>query len=365
MTTAYTAAQIFTGTEWHSDHAILVRDNKVHALLPIGELDKGIPVQNFPGSFIAPAFIDIQLYGAHGTLLSVEPNPKTVSNIKEYCRAGGAALCLPTVATNTKEVFKKSIDAVRLYWEEGGEGVWGLHLEGPWINSIKRGAHLEHLIHTPEIDEVTEILNYGKGIIKMITLAPEVCSLDVVKLIQAHGIIVAAGHTNATFEEATGAFDGGIGTVTHMYNAMSPLGHRAPGMVGAVMAHEQVTASIIADGHHVDFAAIKIAKEIMKERLFIITDAVTETADGPYQHQRAGDKFESAGILSGSAITMFGSFKNLVQKVGIEKGEALRMCSLYPARVLGCDNAYGKIEPGYPANLVIIDNDLSGARPGF
>jgi N-acetylglucosamine-6-phosphate deacetylase len=365
MTTAYTAAQIFTGTEWLSDFAILVEDNKVHSLLPTSELDKSMAVQDFPDRFIAPAFIDIQLYGAHGTLLSVEPNPQTVSNIKEYCRGGGAALCLPTVATNTKEVFKRSIDAVRQYWEGGGDGVWGLHLEGPWINSIKRGAHLEHLIHAPENEEVTEILDYGKGVIKMITLAPEVCTLDVVKLIQAQGVIVAAGHTNATFEEATNAFDGGIGTVTHLYNAMSPLGHRAPGVVGAVLAHDKVTASIIADGHHVDFAAIKIAKEIMKERLFIITDVVTETTEGPYQHQRAGDKFESAGILSGSAITMFDSFRNLVQKVGIERGEALRMCSLYPARVLGCANAYGKIEPGYPANMVIIDNDLAGAKPSF
>ena len=365
MTTAYTAAQIFTGTEWHEHLAILVEDGKVQSLLPINELDGRMPVQHFADSFIAPAFIDIQLYGAYGTLLSVAPDSKTVSNIKEYCRLGGATLCMPTVATNTKEVFKRSIDAVTQYWEEGGEGVWGLHLEGPWINKIKRGAHLEHLIHAPEIDEVREILAYGKGVVKMITLAPEVCSVEVVKLIQAAGVVVAAGHTNATYQEATVAFDGGIGTVTHLYNAMSPLGHRAPGMVGAVMAHQKVRASIIADGHHVDFPAIKIAKEIMKERLFVITDAVTETADGPYQHQRAGDKFESAGILSGSAITMFGSFKNLVEKVGIEKGEALRMCSLYPAEVLGCADTYGKIAPGYVSNLVVINNDLVGAHTNF
>ena len=192
----------------------------------------------------------------------------------------------------------------------------------------------------------------------MITLAPEVCSAEIMQLIRNEGILISAGHSNATYEEATEAFDEGITTVTHLYNAMSPLQHRAPGMVGAVLAHNKVHSSIIADGHHVDFAAIKIAKSIMKERLFVITDAVTDTAEGLYQHQRSGDKYECGGTLSGSAITMFQSFKNLVNKVGIEADEALRMCSLYPARVLGCEGQYGKIAPGYTAQFVVIDKQL-------
>ena len=358
QTTAYTAERIFTGTEWLTDKAVIVAVDKIQSIISLSELNGTENLRNFAGSFIAPAFIDVQLYGAYGKLLATYPNAESVSLINTYCRAGGAVLCLPTVATNTKEVFYACIDAVRDYWNSGGKGVWGLHLEGPWLNKLKRGAHTASLIHAPEIEEVASLLQYGKGIIKMITLAPELCSAEVIQLIRAEGVIISAGHSNVAFEEATKAFNEGITTVTHLYNAMSPLQHRAPGLVGAVLAHNKVKSSIIADGHHVDFAAIKIAQAIMKDRLFVITDAVTETSEGLYRHQPAGDKYECDGILSGSAITMFQSFRNLVHKVEIEVDEALRMCSLYPAQMLGCDGQYGKIAPGYAAQFILVDKQL-------
>ncbi len=140
---------------------------------------------------------------------------------------------------------------------------------------------------------------------------------------------------------------------------MSPLQHRSPGLVGAVMNDDTITASIIPDGHHVDYAAIKIAKAVMKERLFAITDAVTDTAEGYYKHQLTGDKYEADGILSGSALTMNKALQNLVQHAGIELGEALRMCSYYPARVIRKDNEYGKIEKGYKAKMVVLDNEMN------
>ena len=357
QTTVYSADKIFTGTSWLTDVAIVVQDNKVHSIVPLSSLNENIEVKKFTNCFIAPAFIDIQLYGAYKRLLSAYPDVETLSAINEYSRVGGASLSLPTVATNTKDVFYKCIDAVRDYWKQGGEGIYGLHLEGPWINKEKRGAHLESLIHSPTEDEVKEILEYGKGVIKIITLAPEVCSDEVIKLIQSYNVIISAGHTNATYQEAMAAFDNGINTVTHLYNAMSPLQHRAPGVVGATMLHEKVRASIIADGYHVDFAAIKVAKEMMKERLFVITDAVTETAIEPYKHELNGDKYECAGTLSGSALNMHRSFTNLVNKAGIEVEEALRMCSLYPAEVLGCDELYGKIAPGFSAQLLVINKE--------
>jgi N-acetylglucosamine-6-phosphate deacetylase len=357
QTTIFSADKIFTGEEWLTDVAIVTETGKIKSLIPVSSINKNIEIKKFDGCFLAPAFIDMQLYGAHKKLLAVHPSPETLSLINDYCRTGGAALFLPTVATNTKEVFYKCIDAVRAYWKQGGKGVYGLHLEGPWLNKEKKGAHIESLIHSPSLDEVKELLDYGKGIIKLITLAPEVCSIEVVELIQSHNIIISAGHSNASFEEATAAFNRGISTVTHLYNAMSPLQHRAPGLVGAVLAHDKVRSSIIADGYHVDFSAIKIAKAIMKERLFVITDAVTETNEGFYQHKLNGDKYECNGILSGSAITMHGSFLNLVNKVEIEIGEALRMCSLYPAQMIGCHHLYGKIAPGYAAQFVAINKN--------
>ena len=355
--TAHLPQQIFTGTEWFTDYVIITENGKVTELIPETQLPENIASKKYEG-FFAPAFIDLQIYGAHKKLLAVYPDPETLSLMQSFCSNGGAMQFLPTVATNTKEVVYKCIDAVRQYWQQGGKGVYGLHLEGPWLNTEKRGAHLKELIHPPAKDEVVDLLEYGKGIIKMITLAPEVCSDEIIQLILSNNIIISAGHSNAKYEEAMQHFDNGIMVITHLYNAMSPLQHRSPGLVGAAFRHNKVMSSIIADGHHVDYAAIKIAKSIMKERLFVITDAVTETNEGHYRHQLNGDKYECNGVLSGSALTMHSSFINLVKKAGIEAEEALRMCSLYPAQVIKADHIYGKIAPGYAAQFVVINKEL-------
>jgi N-acetylglucosamine-6-phosphate deacetylase len=359
-TRAYSAAKIFTGDAWLHDHVIIVDQSVIAAVIPSGSLPTNIVVQHFPDAILAPAFIDLQIYGAHGKLLAVYPEADSLFKLNEYCRGGGAAYCLPTVATNAYEVFYKSIDAIKEYWAKGGEGVLGLHIEGPWIHPAKKGAHIESLIHSPSLEQAKALLEYGKGVIKIITLAPEVCSQEVIDLILSYDVIISAGHSNASYTEALNSFTKGITAVTHLYNAMSPLQHRAPGLVGAAMDSKKVMASIIPDGHHVDYAAIRIAKEVMKERLFVITDAVTETTEGYYPHRLEGDKFVSNNILSGSALTMAKAVKNLVEHAGIELREALRMCSLYPARVMGLEKELGKIEKSYQAKLVLLNerNDV-------
>ena len=354
----YIADRIFTGENWLTNHAVIVSDGKIERIIPVSSLSSSQHTEQFDNCFIAPAFIDLQIYGAYGKLLAVFPEADSLHKLKEYCEKGGAAFCLPTVATNTPEVFYKCIDAAKDYWSKGGEGILGLHLEGPWINAVKRGAHIESLIHPPTIKEAGELLNYGKGVIKMITLAPEVCNKEVIDLILSHNIVISAGHSNATYNEAKTGFANGITAVTHLYNAMSPLAHRQPGLVGAVMDDADIMSSIIPDGHHVDYAALRIAKQVMKERLFVITDAVTETTEGYYQHQLNGDKYEAAGILSGSALTMNKAVKNLLDSAGIELGEALRMCSLYPAQVMKLDSTLGRISKGYQSQMVVLDKHL-------
>ena len=354
ITKAYSAAKIFTGDTWLHDHIVLIDESRITSVLPSASLPPGILVQHFPDAILVPAFIDLQIYGAHGKLLAVYPETDSLYKLNDYCRGGGAAYCLPTVATNKYEVFFKSIDAIKQYWAEGGEGVLGLHVEGPWINPAKRGAHIESLIHSPTVEQAKELLEYGRGVIKIITLAPEVCSQGVIDLILSYGVIISAGHSNATYAEAMNSFTKGITAVTHLYNAMSSLQHRAPGLAGAAMDNKKVMASIIPDGHHVDYAAIRIAKEVIRDRLFIITDAVTETTDGLYAHRLEGDKYVSNNILSGSALTMNKAVQNLVKHTGIELGEALRMCSLYPAKVIGLEKELGKIEKGYQAKMVLL-----------
>lgn len=357
----YTAPRIFTGDGWLHDHALAVANGIIEEMVPATALADTALRHDFPDGFIAPAFIDFQIYGAHGKLLSVYPEKDALVKLVDYCRNGGAAWCQPTVATNTVAVFYRCIDTVREYWNSGGGGVFGLHLEGPWINPAKKGAHIASLIHAPAPGEVEALLAYGKGVIKTITLAPELCSDEVLALILSHDIIISAGHSNATYNEAIDGFDKGITAVTHLYNAMSPLQHREPGLVGAAMGHDKAMASIIPDGHHVDYVAVRLAKQLMKERLFAITDAVTETTEGPYQHYPAGDKYEAAGILSGSALTMQKALYNLVNHAGIQTEEALRMCSLYPAQVMRMDDRLGKIAPGYRADLVLVNEALTTA----
>lgn len=354
MQRTVSAEKIFTGTDWLYNHDIIIEDGIIKDIAPNGN----VFVKEDADNFIAPAFIDFQVYGAAGKLLAVYPEAATLQTMHDVFSKEGTCLFQPTLATNTIEVFKQGIDAVRDYWKVGGKGVYGLHLEGPWINPLKRGAHIESLIHSPTIDEVSDLLEYGKDVIKTITLAPEVCSREVIELIRSHDIIISAGHSNATCTEATQSFDSGITTVTHLYNAMSSLHHREPGLVGAAWLHAEVAASIIPDGHHVDFLVIAIAKKLMGERLFAITDAVTETSQGPYQHQLAGDKYECNGTLSGSSISMHEAFYRLVTKVEIEVEEALRMCSLYPARVMKMEHLYGKIAPGFAAQFVVLNKQL-------
>jgi len=357
MLKAFSADKIFTGQNCLKNAAVIIEENLVADVVPLNNLPADTPVI-YHAAMLAPAFIDIQIYGASSKLFSVYPSADTLHKMKAHCNSGGTKYFLPTIATNNADVFKKGIDAIHSYWKSGGEGVPGLHIEGPWINKTKRGAHIESFIHTPEIDEVKDLLEYGKGAIKMITLAPEVCPVDLIDLIKSYGIIISAGHSNATYDEAVNTFKKDIHIATHLFNAMSPLHHREPGLPAAIMLNPSVMASIVADGYHVDFAMISLAKKLMGERLFCITDAVTETKEGPYPHELIGDKYMANGILSGSALTMMKAVKNCVEKCNISLEEALRMASLYPAKVLGLDNETGKIEKGFKADFVLMNENL-------
>jgi N-acetylglucosamine-6-phosphate deacetylase len=357
MKKAYSADKIFTGQSWRNNSALIIENDVVSNVVQLNNLPADIPVIQH-ASILAPAFIDIQIYGASSKLFSMYPSADTLHKMKEYCDKGGTKYFLPTIATNTIDVFKKGIDAIKEYWKNGGAGVPGLHIEGPWINKEKRGAHIESLIHAPQMDEVKELLEYGKAVIKMITLAPEICSEEIIELIKSYGIIISAGHSNATYSEAMNAFKKNIHVATHLFNAMSGLHHRQPGLPAAIMLNSSVMASIVADGYHVDFAMISVAKKIMGERLFLITDTVTETKEGPYQHERSGGRYLANDILSGSALTMIKAIKNCVDKCNISLEEALRMASLYPAKVLHLDNKTGKIETGFNADFVLLNEEL-------
>ena len=352
-TTIYTGNKILTGS------AILIDDGIITGFVYETDIPDDYEVRDLQGNNIASAFIDLQIYGGNGFLFSAKPSIAAIEATYQYCLGGGASKFLLTAATNSAAVFSEAITVAKQYLKEGGKGLPGLHLEGPWINPEKRGAHILEYIHKPTLDEAKKLVDEAEGVVKMITLAPEMVDEEIVEHLQANGIIISAGHTNATYHQATNGFEK-IGIVTHLFNAMSQFQSREPGMVGAIYDHPSVGCSLVADGVHVDYAAIRISKKILGERLWLITDAVSETTVGPYQHVFKNDRYVLPnGTLSGSALTMMKAVKNCVDHVGIDLQEALRMASLYPARVLGIENKAGLIERRYEASFVVFDNDLN------
>ncbi len=362
MRQAFTASKIFTGEEWLTDHSLVTADGWIESIVPSHAIGKELPIEDFGDSMITPAFIDVQVYGSGEKLFAQYPYPETLQLMQENFLKKGTVAFLPTVATNTIDTVKRCIDAFKKYTSNKGKGIPGLHLEGPWFNEKKRGAHIKEWIHPPEINEVMELLSYADGAVRMITLAPEVCKPGIIELIRSYGVIISAGHSDATFEETNEGFNRGIQAVTHLYNAMSPLQHREPGLVGAAFQNREVMVSIIPDGHHVAYEAISIAKKLIGPRLFAITDAVTTTGEGPYRHQMQGDKYVCNGVLSGSALSMYKAFRNLIREVGISFEEAIRMCSLYPAQAINLSGQYGRIAPHYTGQFLVMSKQLELAR---
>jgi N-acetylglucosamine-6-phosphate deacetylase len=354
MKQAFQADEIFTGSAWLTDQVVLTDNSIITAILPKASLPPGFMLQPYPGCMIVPAFIDLQLYGGNGKLFSHSLDIESLDATHAYCVSGGCSHFMITMATNSIENFIKGIETARAYITSGKKGLLGLHLEGPWINKQKKGAHVEAFIHKPTREEVTSLLEKGKGIVKMITLAPEQCDDEIIQLIMDNGILVSAGHSNATYTQAKHAFDRGVPASTHLFNAMSPLQGREPGMVGAIYDDSNVMSSIICDGVHLDFTTVRISKKIMGERLFYITDAVTALQEGYYQHIFQGNRYTLPdGTLSGSCMTMMSTFKNSVEQAGISLEESLKMCSTYPAGLLK-DPFLGKIKVGQNADFNII-----------
>jgi N-acetylglucosamine-6-phosphate deacetylase len=360
MSTAFIAREIFTGREIHTGKAVLVREGRIVDLVAVPDIPAGYRVRELTGYMLAPAFIDLQIYGGNGKVFAAEMTTDSLEAVYECCLQGGCTQFMITMATSSIEKFHQGLDVARQYRNNGGKGLLGVHLEGPYINPVKKGAHLERYIKKPTLDELEHLLHKGKDIFKMMTLAPEQCDRASIELLMRNGIIVSAGHSNATYEEAIDGFYQGIPAATHLFNAMSPLQGRQPGMVGAIYDHNEVRCSIVCDGIHVDFASVRISKKIMQDRLFFITDGIAEVLYGEHVHVFKGDRYTLPdGTLSGSALTMLQAVRNGVEKAGIPLPEALRMASLYPATVLGQQTQRGAIQPGAQADLILLDEQLN------
>lgn len=308
---------------------------------------------------VVPSFIDLQIYGAGGKLFSAEPSVEALSHIENELLKTGTTGFLACIATNTPTVFDECIKVAKAH-RAVAKNCLGLHLEGPFINAKRRGAHVQEYIRKATLDEIRSLLDFGDGVIKMMTIAPELQDDAVIQYLLDHDVIVSLGHSDATFDQATRAYNQGIQTTTHLFNAMTPIHHREPGIPTAVFNHHKAMASIIVDNQHVSFEVVKMAQQLLKERLFLITDAVTACASGPYQHLQVGDKFVMPdGTLSGSSLTLLQAVKNCVAHCDIALADALKMASQYPAQLAGLTGSVGKIEVGMVADLLVLDESLN------
>jgi N-acetylglucosamine-6-phosphate deacetylase len=355
------AKRVFTGYQMLEDRLITIEDNRVVSISPGTQTGDTKSVDN-----LAPGFFDSHINGGEKYYFTQKADEETIDDIYQSSLATGAAYVLPTLITSPQENILKGIEAVKNYQEKNpGSGVLGMHLEGPFLNPIKRGAHLAEYVRKPTNRDLEEIVRYGKDVIKLITIAPEMFTEEQIQMLLASGITISAGHSNATYQQATDAFNQGIHLVTHLYNAMSSFGHREPGLVGATFDHTDTYAPIIIDGVHCSYAAARIAYRLKKEKLFLISDAlflnekVTEFKWGEFDaYLKDGKYVNSDGNLAGATISLADAVRNAVNEVNIPLQEAVEMATIRPARAMGLSAHIGEIAVGLPATFTTFDDDL-------
>jgi N-acetylglucosamine-6-phosphate deacetylase len=355
---------VYTGTSTLPHYAVVVNGDRIEALLPAVAAPRDLPRRDGRGLHLSPGFVDVQVYGGGGVLFSTEPTVEVLATLGAHLRRHGTTSfvpTMPTMPTNAPELMTAAAQAVRAA-QVTVPGLLGLHLEGPYINPGKKGAHQAEFIQTPTTEATDVLLAETQDVLRILTLAPECVAPELALRLRRAGVVLSAGHSLATYAQATAAFNGSYLAATHLFNAMSGFESRAPGLVGAVYDHPTAVASIIADGVHCDYAALRISQKMMGERLFLITDAVDTSTEGAYRFHREGDHFVNEnGTLAGSALTMPQAVANCVRHAGIALDEALRMATLYPARLLGMDGEIGQLSTDSRADMCLFDNDFNVA----
>lgn len=355
---AITNCRFFNNNKLIANQTVLIKGEKIVAFTD-GKIPDGYEVIDAEQDYLVPGFIELQIYGSGGNLFSAYPTVETLAQMDDDLISKGTTSFLACVATNSAEIVHQAIEAAKAY-RPVAKGFMGLHLEGPYLNAKRRGAHLAEFIKKANLEEIKALLEHADGVIKMMTIAPELQDDEVIELLLAHNVVLSIGHSDATFKQATEVYNKGITTTTHLFNAMPSIHHREPNLPTAFFNHPTAMASIIADGSHVNFEVIKMSHKLANGRLFFITDAVTACNIGPYQHQLVGDKFITPdGTLSGSNITLVDAVSNAVKYCDINLVDALAMASSIPAKVIQKETELGKIEIGYAANLLVLDQSLS------
>jgi N-acetylglucosamine-6-phosphate deacetylase len=356
MITALHNLQLISDGRIATGKAVLITGDKITAIVDETAIPDHTKKIDLKGAYLAPGLIDLQIYGSGGLLFAGKPEIAALERMESDLLSQGTTGFFATLGTNSNDIVEKGIKVAKAYREKCKGNFWGMHLEGPYLNPVKKGAHPEKYIKKGTLAEVKRWIEMADGVIKMMTIAPELQDQEVIDYLHEHGVIISSGHSNATYAEGKAFLNKPIPAVTHLFNAMPQMHHRDPGYIPAIFEEKPYT-SIVADGIHVDFAMVRLAKRELGDKLFLITDAVTAATEGTYQHQLKGDRYVMPdGTLSGSCLTMLKAAENCVKQVGIDLAEAINMASLYPAQLAKMARK-GKIAPGYDADMIVFNAD--------
>jgi N-acetylglucosamine-6-phosphate deacetylase len=371
MRTALVNGRLLAADGMVSGRTLLLSGARIEALVdPRDPRCAGAIAVDLEGQLLLPGFIDVQVNGGGGVLFNDDPGPESIRAIGAAHRIFGTTGFMPTLISDDLDTIGRAIAAVQSALDAGMPGVLGIHIEGPILNWARRGVHSSK--HLRLLDKgMVALLSRLRGGRTVLTLAPEMTTPEVIAKLAAAGILVSAGHSDASYAETTAAIAHGLRGFTHLFNAMARLEPRDPGIVGAALYDESTWCGIIVDGHHVDPVMLKLALRCKRhDRFMLVTDGMptvgstnsTFVLQGRTIRVVDGICRDENGTLAGTTLDMAAAVRNAVTLLGLGIAEAARMASEYPAEFLGLGHELGRIAPGYRANLVLMDTEFKVQR---
>lgn len=368
MAQLYKGADVFDGTRI-GPGSLLVQDDRIKAVLPPGADPAGVEIVTLDGGILAPGFVDLQLNGGGGIMFNDAPTVETLRRMAKAHAGLGALTILPTLITDTPETTRAAVEAVVAAIGSGVPGIAGLHLEGPHLSLARKGAHDPALIRPMDQTDLAFLCGAARRLPRlMVTLAPESADMDQIAALAASGAIVALGHSDADYATCVAAARSGARLATHLFNAMSQLGNREPGLVGAVLSTAALDAGLIADGIHVHPEVMKAALRAKAGpgELFLVTDSMAPagsdiagfTLNGREILRRNGRLTLANGTLAGADLTMAQAIRILRDDVGVALDKAMAMATRIPARVINLSDQCGALAAGRKADFVHLSDDL-------
>jgi N-acetylglucosamine-6-phosphate deacetylase len=367
MALALRGARILLPDGVASGQALIIERGRIGGVVDVDQIPRGAQVRDLAGGVLTPGFIDVQVNGGGGVLFNDAPSVEAIRAIGAAHRRFGTTGFLPTLISDEAPVIERAIRAVEAAIAEGAPGVLGIHLEGPLLSGRRHGIHDPARLRAAD-DDLIELMSSLRGGVTLVTLAPEVVDTTIIARLVAAGAVVSAGHTEATYEQVRAGLEAGVTGFTHLFNAMSPMTSRAPGVVGAALEDARAWCGLIVDGVHVHPAVLRVALcSRPVDRFMLVTDGMPPVGAEPHGFSLHGQQIEvtdgrcvdARGTLAGSVLDMATAVRNCVRMLGLDLDAAVALASASPAAFLQMSGVRGRIAPGLAADLVWLDDELN------